>query len=235
MWGFSLSMKKHNPTKCGRADEDAYATRIAPSAQWCSHWGVKGGRVPPLTAKNLPKIRKKRGKKEDKSGRKGKNQEGSFTLPLLTERTGYATAPAPAAFFLHSVTPALYYQFTVYRSLSIWRWSMFNWHFVASCISLFSLLINKIFKQWESHIIQRASIRECTLMMAATHPWGKLGVQPAIFVSDFCFLCNAFRVCFKSNHRRNHNENFFFSIKKYVTYPGLCSILGVHTKFFQGH
>ena len=53
--------------------------------------------MPPLTAKNLPKIRKKRGKilknqgkKEEKSGRKGKNREGSFTLPLLTDRASYA-------------------------------------------------------------------------------------------------------------------------------------------------
>ena len=59
--------------------------------------GVKGGRVPPLTAKNLPKIGKKRenseksGKKEEKSRRKDKNREGSFTLPLLTDRAGYAT------------------------------------------------------------------------------------------------------------------------------------------------
>ena len=30
-------------------------------------------------------------KKEEKSGRKGKNREGYFTLPLLTDRTGYAT------------------------------------------------------------------------------------------------------------------------------------------------
>ena len=43
------------------------------------------------------KIRKNRGKsgkngeKEDKSGRKGKNREVSFTLPLLTDRAGYAT------------------------------------------------------------------------------------------------------------------------------------------------
>ena len=63
--------------------------------QWCSHWGGHGGRVPPLTAKNLPKIgkkRKKSGKKGKKSGRKGKNPEGSFTLPLLTDRAGYTTA-----------------------------------------------------------------------------------------------------------------------------------------------
>ena len=30
-------------------------------------------------------------KKEEKLGRKGKNREGSFTLPLLTDRAGYAT------------------------------------------------------------------------------------------------------------------------------------------------
>ena len=59
--------------------------------------GGQGGRVPPLTAKKLPKIVKKRkksqksGKKEEKSGKKGKNQEGSFTLPLLTGRASYAT------------------------------------------------------------------------------------------------------------------------------------------------
>ena len=47
--------------------------------------------MPPLTAKNLPKI----GGKEEKSGRKGKNWEGSFTLPLLTDRAGYATDCKP--------------------------------------------------------------------------------------------------------------------------------------------
>ena len=63
--------------------------------------GGQGGRVPPLTAKILPKIGKKRGKsgkigkKEAKSGRKGQNREGSFTLPLLTDRAGYATAGNP--------------------------------------------------------------------------------------------------------------------------------------------
>ena len=45
-------------------------------------------------AKNWEKEGKKSGnigKKEEKSGRKGKNREGSFTLPLLTDRAGYAT------------------------------------------------------------------------------------------------------------------------------------------------
>ena len=62
----------------------------------------------PLTAKKMPKIGKnqektgkiqeksgknsgKIGKKEEKSGRKGKNREVSFTLPLVTDRAGYAT------------------------------------------------------------------------------------------------------------------------------------------------
>ena len=60
--------------------------------------GAWGGRVPPLTAKKLPKIGEKRGKsgkigrkEKKKSGRKGKNREGPFTLPLLRDRTGYAT------------------------------------------------------------------------------------------------------------------------------------------------
>ena len=58
--------------------------------------------MPPLTAIKLPKIGKnpekieknsgKIGKKEEKSGRKGKNRDSSFTLPLLTDRAGYATA-----------------------------------------------------------------------------------------------------------------------------------------------
>ena len=44
--------------------------------------------------KNQEKERKNREKnreKEEKSGRKGQNREGSFTLPLLTNRAGYAT------------------------------------------------------------------------------------------------------------------------------------------------
>ena len=58
--------------------------------------GVKGGRVPPLTAKNLPKIGKrgekirKNWEKREKLRKKGKNQEGFFTLLLLTDRAGYA-------------------------------------------------------------------------------------------------------------------------------------------------
>ena len=69
--------------------------------QWRSHWGGKGGRVPPLTAKicqksgknqeNRKKIRQNR-EKRGKIGKKRQNWEVSFTLPLLTDRAGYATA-----------------------------------------------------------------------------------------------------------------------------------------------
>ena len=47
--------------------------------------------------KKRGEIRKKSGK-EEKSGRKGKNREGSFTLPLLTDRAGYATGSSAYSF-----------------------------------------------------------------------------------------------------------------------------------------
>ena len=54
--------------------------------------------------KNWKKIKKNREKeeksgknqeKEEKSGRNGNNREISFTLPLLTDRAGYATKSRP--------------------------------------------------------------------------------------------------------------------------------------------
>ena len=65
---------------------------LIPNDQWRSHRGGKGGRVPPLTAKKKCQKSGKIGKKEEKSGRKVKNREVSFTLTLLTDRAGYATA-----------------------------------------------------------------------------------------------------------------------------------------------
>ena len=59
--------------------------------------GVMGAECPPCKQKICQKIRKKsikRGKireKWKKSGRKGKNWAGSFTLPILTDRAGYVT------------------------------------------------------------------------------------------------------------------------------------------------
>ena len=89
--------------------------------QWRSPYRGKGGRVPPWQRKNCQKSGKrgkksgkKRGKirkksrKRGKIRKKGKNREGSFTLPLLTNRTGYATAwllcnlPASWPFFVSS-------------------------------------------------------------------------------------------------------------------------------------
>ena len=68
-----------------------------PLNQWRSHWGVRGAEYHPWQQK-ICQISGKRGqksgkirKKEEKSGRKGRNWEGSFTLPLVTDRAGYAT------------------------------------------------------------------------------------------------------------------------------------------------
>ena len=56
------------------------------------------GKSAPLTAKKLPKIVKKRKKirkKREKIRKKRKNQEGPFSLPLLTDRAGYTTGQVP--------------------------------------------------------------------------------------------------------------------------------------------
>ena len=56
--------------------------------------GASGGQSATPDSKKFAKNREKEGKvreKEEKSGRKGKNREGSLTLPLLTDRAGYAT------------------------------------------------------------------------------------------------------------------------------------------------
>ena len=63
----------------------------------CSQWLHGGQSATPDSKKcqQLGKRGKKSGKiwkKDEKSGRQGKNWEGSFTLPLLTDRVGYATA-----------------------------------------------------------------------------------------------------------------------------------------------
>ena len=64
--------------------------------QLCSHWGARQSATP--DSEKIAKNREKEGKirkKEEKLGRKGKNREGSCTLPLLTDRAGYATGPYP--------------------------------------------------------------------------------------------------------------------------------------------
>ena len=60
--------------------------------------GGQGGAEYPPDSEKFAKNWEKEGKnqeKEEKSGRKGKNREGSFTLPLLTDRAGYATDTPP--------------------------------------------------------------------------------------------------------------------------------------------
>ena len=62
------------------------ATGVARGAE-CHPWQRKICQKLGKRGKKSGKI----GKKEEKSGREGKNREGSFTLPLLTNRAGYAT------------------------------------------------------------------------------------------------------------------------------------------------
>ena len=54
--------------------------------------GVKRGRGPPFESEKFAKNQEKEGENREKAGKKRKNQVGSFTLPLLTDRAGYATA-----------------------------------------------------------------------------------------------------------------------------------------------
>ena len=60
----------------------------------------QGGRVPPLTEKirKNKKIVQNREKEEKNLKKKGENWEVSFTLPLLTGRTGYVTVLAGTRF-----------------------------------------------------------------------------------------------------------------------------------------
>ena len=68
--------------------------------QWRSHRGGQGGAEcsAPPPQRTCQKSGKRGGNREKeekigkkRKGRKGKNREGSFTLPLLTDRAGYAT------------------------------------------------------------------------------------------------------------------------------------------------
>ena len=61
------------------------------------------GQSAPLTAKKIAKNREKEGENEEKEGKiekKRTNRQGSFTLPLLTDRAGYATAKGTKMKFL---------------------------------------------------------------------------------------------------------------------------------------
>ena len=89
---FYLQLYPTNIRKCKAASE---YIEVGGIQQWRSHWGGKGGRVSPLTAKKKCQKSGKRGKNQEKlgkkSGKKRKNREVSFTLPLLTDTAGYAT------------------------------------------------------------------------------------------------------------------------------------------------
>ena len=90
--------------------------------------------MPPLTTKKLPKIRKnqeeirkksgKIGKKEEKSGRKGNNWEVSFTLPLLTDRAGYATVLTNTYPCIHVIN----HSYVVYKHLKTTGKYLFNYY-----------------------------------------------------------------------------------------------------------
>ena len=66
--------------------------------QWHSHRGSRGAECP-LDSKNCAKSWEKEGENQEKAGKEERNQEkrkhreGSFTLPLLTDRAGFATVP----------------------------------------------------------------------------------------------------------------------------------------------
>ena len=58
--------------------------------------------------------------KEEKSGRKCKNREGSFTLPLLTERAGYTTSVSADAVLLFCAWLLFTDDFTT-QKLVVWQ------------------------------------------------------------------------------------------------------------------
>ena len=89
---------------------------INTKTQWHSHWGCRGAECNPWQRKNCQKSGKRGGKsgkiwkKKEKSGRKGNNREGFFTLPLLTDRAGYATAKTQNLIFFLNLILQWYFQ-----------------------------------------------------------------------------------------------------------------------------
>ena len=68
---------------------------LLPTSKQCrSHWGQEGQSAP-LDSEKFAKNRGKEGENQEKwekEGKKRKNREGYFSLHLLTDRAGYATA-----------------------------------------------------------------------------------------------------------------------------------------------
>ena len=81
---FYLLLPPSWPSSIARAGAE-----YPPQQEICQSWESKG-RIWEKKGKNWEKM-----EKEEKSGRKGKNRNGSFTLPLLTERASYATVLTP--------------------------------------------------------------------------------------------------------------------------------------------
>ena len=109
-WTFKVGVQY--PLKASKFCFSVYFCPIWPSISGVATGVARGADCHPWQRKICQKSGKI-GEKEEKSGRKGKNREGSFTLPLLTDRSGYATAfHAPcrepydlAWFHIFDVTP----------------------------------------------------------------------------------------------------------------------------------
>ena len=136
--------------------------------------GGGGGGVLPLTA-NLPKIEKKIWKKLGKIGKIGKKRQqsaGFFTLPLLTDRAGYA--PAFTKWFgqiwrsqllLEDILTNLHntpkFETLIYCAQS-WQYERswrFWWdqQFVSCCLGLYRLLFFSLF-YWLQNVINKWSL-----------------------------------------------------------------------------
>ena len=144
---------------------------------WVKHsctvaYRKQGGLSATPDSEKFAKIRKKRGKirkREEKSGRKGKNREGSFTLPLLTDRAGFATAhvlwptqkvllierQSKSPWILNTLYQKNYMQewkqiFTVLNSVKVRIHYSVKMHFPISLQGLWVLIPSSLLTRWNS-------------------------------------------------------------------------------------
>ena len=91
-WVAILQLQSENVILCKRTIRSAlwriinYFDTFSKCSSVASR-GAGGAECPPPDSEKFAENREEGGNRE-KSGRKGKNQEGSFTLPHLTERAG---------------------------------------------------------------------------------------------------------------------------------------------------
>ena len=94
-------------------------------AQWHSHWGVKVGQSAPPSSEKFAKNQGKEGENQKKLGKRGKirkKRQGSFTLPLLADRAGYATEYAMCTLSICCVNVGhLFDRCYVYVGYSQWQ------------------------------------------------------------------------------------------------------------------